>query len=272
MSSPCGADILPDSTPISLKILNCMAFGRPKDPLTKRLWGLLDSFDPAVVSDANNRGYGTSTSTSTSTLITATFGAGTSSSNMGVVSNSSSSPPYSQLTIQTALRLSLSPSHLCEGLQSTLYLLCCVLSHQLTATDDEEFFHGSNAEAGVKMGINTSGPTTDLTINTAPNVGTGSVGGKCPSLKEMKLLIPILKLALYRLYWSNPLVDTYAPLNSQNSSGSMIGCSSLEDLQVRVIKLNYMKIDFVDSPEILMSLIENTKYLYFLLTNLYLFL
>ena len=257
MSSPCGADVLPDSTPLSLKILNSMAFSRPKDPLTKRLWGLLNAFDTAVVSDANNRGYGTPTSTSLSS--TATFGGAINSSNMGVVSNNNTNPPYSQLTIKTALHLSLPPSLLCEGLQSALYLLCCVLSHQLTATDDEEFFDSSSAGAAVKTGNNTSGVTTDLTISSVPNVGTGSVVGKCPSLQDIKLLIPILKAALYRLYWSNPLVDTYAPSNSGNSSGSMAGCSSLEDLQVRMIKFYFMKIVLVGNSVTLMSFIIYTS-------------
>lgn len=246
MSSPCGAEIAQDSNPLSIRILNSMAFSRPKDPLTKRLWGLLNMFDQTIVSDAINRGYGstsTSSSSSSSNFISSSR-VHNNLTNLGGISsicsiNNGSSNyviPYSALTIQIAVQLSLSPSLLCEGLQSTLYLLCSVLSHQLTATDDEEFFDDQNNNndnniVGEKVDNNLH-RTNPITSTAVPNLGTGLIGGKCPSLKDIKLLVPILKSALYRLYWSNPLVDTFVSSSSGIGSSSITGCSSLEDLQV----------------------------------------
>jgi hypothetical protein len=204
MSCPVGTDTTTASVPLSISILNAMAFSRPKDPLTKRLWGLLSSFDPSIVSEAINRIAPTALA---SVPVTSYF-------STHQTANSTAAPHLS-ITGQVAARLGISPSALCDGLQSSLYLLCCVLSHQLTATDDEEFF-----ELGGEKG--------DL-----PGTEQGAVRKMLP-MREIKLLIPMLKIALYKLYWSHPSIgmsDRETPSSPDpTSSSALIGlqvCTSL---------------------------------------------
>lgn len=201
MCCPAGTDTTTASVPLSISILNAMAFSRPKDPLTKRLWGLLSAFDPSIVSEAINR---IAPTVPTPAPVTSYFATNQTAN--------STAAPHLTITGQVAARLGISPSALCDGLQSCLYLLCCVLSHQLTATDDEEFF-----ELGGEKG---DGLNTDL-----------SAVRKMLPLREVKLLVPLLKIALYKLYWSHPSIgmsDRETP-----SSPDPTSSSALIGLQVR---------------------------------------
>ena len=205
MSCPVGPDTTTVSVPLSISILNAMAFSRPKDPLTKRLWGLLISFDPSIVSEAINRISPTVQAPAPVTSYFATH-----------QTANSTAAPHLTITGQVAARLGISPSALCDGLQSCLYLLCCVLSHQLTATDDEEFF-----ELGGEKGD-------------APGADQGAVRKMLP-LREIKLLVPMLKIALYKLYWSHPSIgmsDRETP-----SSPDPTSSSALMGLQVRACEI-----------------------------------
>ena len=243
MSSPSGLDAAQtEALPVSISILNSMAFSRPKNPLTRRLWSLISSFDAPVLAEAFSKAPTTaasmtssasgaaSSTTSAPTLTgmhvnrTNSSSSSSSSSSSGSVgagagSGVSSVPlPYLSGTIQAATRLSISPAELCDGLQSCLYLLCCVLSHQMTATDDEEFF-------GLVQGSG-SGSTVGPNNSSVPGAGATTPFKTLP-LKDIILLIPILKNILYKLYWSSPF-----PENAEHSSVSSDSAAMLSDLQV----------------------------------------
>jgi hypothetical protein len=237
MSCPSGLEVAhTEALPLSISILNAMAFSRPKDPLTRRLWSLINSFDATVLTEAFSKAPATATAASSATASSATSAtsqigfnvtrassSSSSSSSVGAGSGGgggTSSAPllYLSSTMQAAARHGITPSELCEGLQSCLYLLCCVLSHQLTATDDEEFF-GQVQVAGAAVG---------------PSPGTGSGAGagsgtsfKILPLKDIILLIPVLKNILYKLYWNHPF-----PENVEHSAVSSDSAAILCDLQV----------------------------------------
>jgi hypothetical protein len=227
MSCPVGTDTTTASVPLSISILNAMAFSRPKDPLSKRLWGLLSSFDPSIVSEAINRTAPTALASAPVTSYFATL-----------QTANSTAAPHLSITGQVAARLGISPSALCDGLQSILYLLCCVLSHQLTATDDEEFF-----ELGGEKG--------DI-----PGADQGAVRKMLP-LREIKLLVPVLKIALYKLYWSHPSIgmsDRETPSSQDpTSSSALIGlqvcaswiCSKLVDYFLQRVPTKFIRHIFV---------------------------
>ena len=62
------------------------------------------------------------------------------------------------------------------------------------------------------------------------------LGGKSLPIKDIKSLVSILKISLYRFYWSHPMVDNiyFSNLNSASSSSSsgVTGYCCLEELQV----------------------------------------
>ena len=98
---------------IAKSILNSLAFSRPSHPLPKRLWEFLkscglESLEETIQSLLDNNG---------STLI--------------------SNP--CQSIHKLSVDLNVEVSVLKEGLCNSLYILCIVMSHQLTAID-EEFF------------------------------------------------------------------------------------------------------------------------------------
>jgi hypothetical protein len=234
MSCPSGLEAAhTEALPLSISILNAMAFSRPKDPLTRRLWTLINSFDATVLTEAFSKAPATATAASSTTASSATSAttqigllatrasSGSSSSSVGAGggggSGTSSVPLlYLSSTMQAAARHGITPSELCEGLQSCLYLLCCVLSHQLTATDDEEFF-GLVQGAGAAVGPSTG---------TGAGAGAGSSFKTLP-LKDIILLIPVLKNILYKLYWNHPF-----PENVEHSAASSDSAAILSDLQV----------------------------------------
>lgn len=235
MSCPSGLEAAhTEVLPLSISILNAMAFSRPKDPLTRRLWCLINSFDATVLTEAFSKAPATATAATSATASSATsattqiglLATRTSSSSSssvgaggggGAGSGTSSAPLlYLSSTMQAAARHRITPSELCEGLQSCLYLLCCVLSHQLTATDDEEFF-GMVQGAGALVGP-------------SPGSGAGAGAGtsfKTLPVKDIILLIPVLKNILYKLYWNHPF-----PENVEHSAVSSDSAAILCDLQV----------------------------------------
>ena len=235
MSCPSGLEAAhTEALPLSISILNAMAFSRPKDPLTRRLWSLIDSFDATVLTEAFSKAPATASATAASSATASSTASATtqiglhvtrassssSSSSVSAVggggSGASSAPLlYLSSTTQAAARHGITPSELCEGLQSCLYLLCCVLSHQLTATDDEEFFglvQGAGSAVGPSPG---SGAGTGTSFKTLP-------------LKDIIHLIPVLKNSLYKLYWNHPFPD-----NVEHSAAmSPDSAAMLSDLQV----------------------------------------
>lgn len=238
MSCPSGLEAAhTEALPLSISILNAMAFSRPKDPLTRRLWSLINSFDATVLTEAFSKAPTTASAAtaassaiaSSATYATTQIGfnvtrtSSSSSSSVGAgggAGGGTSSVPllYLSSTMQAAARHGITPSELCEGLQSCLYLLCCVLSHQLTATDDEEFFglvQGAGAAVGPSTGSG-SGPMSEA--------GTSF---KTLPLKDIILLIPVLKNILYKLYWNHPF-----PENAEHSAASSDSATMLCDLQV----------------------------------------
>ena len=236
MSCPSGLEAAhTEALPLSISILNAMAFSRPKDPLTRRLWSLINSFDATVLTEAFSKAPATSSAASSATASSATSAttqigslatraSSSSSSSVGAggggAGGGTRSVPqlYLSSTMQAAARHGITPSELCEGLQSCLYLLCCVLSHQLTATDDEEFF-GLVQGAGAAVGPSTG-------TGSGPMSGAGTSFKTLP-LKDIILLIPVLKNILYKLYWNHPF-----PENVEHSAASSDSAAMLCDLQV----------------------------------------
>ena len=221
--SPSISDSLASNLPLSISILNTMAYGKPNDPLSKRLWDLLSTFDTSVLSEAMNRGGSNSVPTPYTppvpTPIVSFFGSAVSPSSTPYTA------PYSLCATQTANKLGISCSALCDGLYSTLYLFCCVMSHQMTATDDEEFFD-TIPMGSKKMGGNGGGEYNPVCVR------------KMLPISELKSLVVLLKSALFNLYCAHPSVDqldaNYAPslsLLSSTSSSLIV----LTELQVRVI-------------------------------------
>jgi len=133
---------------IAKSILNSLAFSRPSSPLPKRLWEFLkscglESLEETIQSLLDNNG---------STII--------------------SNP--CQAIHKLSIDLNVDVSVLKEGLCNSLYILCIVMSHQLTAIDDEEFFE----EQQVMV------------------------------LDDIKSLIELLKKYLHKMYLINPIFDT----------------------------------------------------------------
>ena len=175
------------SAPLSLSLLNTMAFSRPNQSLTKRLWVLLTStsapFDVALLTEIVTSDIHVPTAAGAPLFATGAFG-------------SSSSPlgGYGPLTTRAADHIQLTPAALREGVLSCLYILCCTMAHQMAATDDEEFFEQ----------------------------------GKILPLEDIKSLVKLLKLWLYKLYWTHPLFDGYSDFKDNTAM------PSLHDLQIQI--------------------------------------
>ena len=177
------------SAPLSLSLLNTMAFARPNQSLTKRLWVLLTAtsapFDVALLTEIVTSDIHIPTAAGAPLFATGgAFGSSSSSSFGG----------YGPLTTRAADQIHLTPAALREGVLSCLYILCCTMAHQMAATDDEEFFEQ----------------------------------GKILPLEDIKALVKLLKLWLYKLYWTHPLFDGYSDFKDNTAM------PSLHDLQIQI--------------------------------------
>ena len=177
------------SAPLSLSLLNTMAFSRPNQSLTKRLWVLLTAtsapFDVALLTEIVTSDIPTPTAAGAPLFATSAFGSSSSSSSFG---------GYGPLTTRAADQIHVTPGALREGVLSCMYILCCTMAHQMAATDDEEFFEQ----------------------------------GKILPLEDIKALVKLLKLWLYKLYWTHPLFDGYSDFKDNTAM------PSLHDLQIQI--------------------------------------
>jgi ubiquitin-protein ligase E3 C len=163
-----------------MALLNSMAFARPLQPLTRRLWTLLTAttapLDVALLAEiVTTDGASPSPAAATPLFVT--------------VSTSAHGP----LLLCAADQLNLPPAAVREGVLSCLYVLCCAMAHQMAATDDEEFFEG-----------------------------------KIIPLGDIKALVKLLKMWLYKLYWTHPLFDGYSDFKDDQAMPSLV------DLQTQI--------------------------------------
>lgn len=163
--------IIPNSTSkrlsISKSILNSLAFSRPSHPLPKRLWEFLktcglESLDESIQSLIDNN-YGS------------------------CLGNSC------QAVRKLSVDVNIDVSILKEGLCNSFYILCIVMSHQLTAIDDEEFFEEQQVM----------------------------------QLEDIKCLIDLLKKCLQKMYLTNPIFEM-----NDNSELKLVRASLLEAMTI----------------------------------------
>jgi hypothetical protein len=178
-------------TPVSISMLNSLAFARRDSPVTSRLWRFLIArfgvevlFTALVTADepfeALDSMYGSkyskrafSTFSTASTLRSSESLVGAMLNRPGTKSSASRKAPS---TIgEHAQALDMDVKVLSSGLSSLFFLLCSVFTHQLSATDDREFFDNNNSL---------------LTID------------------EICIMVGLLKRYLYRMYYTHPVDNT----------------------------------------------------------------
>jgi len=140
-----------------------LAFSRPSSPLSKRLWQFMNTCGLESLEESIN------------SLID---------------SNSSTMWSSPCISLQKlSMDYGIEVSQLKEGLCNCLYVFCIVMSHQLIAVDDEEFFEEQ----------------------------------KVMQLDDIKLLIEVLKKFLHRMYLVNPIFD-----KNDNSKLKLLQANLLE--------------------------------------------
>ena len=148
---------------ISKSILNSLAFSRPSNPLTKRLWRFLKTCGLESLEE------------SVQSLLDSNSGA--------FVSNTH------QSIHRLSIDVNIDASVLKDGLCNSFYILCIVMSHQLTAIDDEEFFEEQQVM----------------------------------QLEDIKCLIDLLKKCLQKMYLTTPIFEM-----TDNSKLKLVRATLLE--------------------------------------------